>query len=136
MPSWIMKPSKGVMRPPNGQIMGDDGLLFSESQDKARKIAGALHWIDLERQVLQTILKAESSKGAGLLHGKYEVILEAQKSVHAPSLQREDGPIWTPLQTGVRRIQPCRYVRPRCDCKLLGSEDYCHQQRPQEEKAK
>ncbi|CAG9946272.1 unnamed protein product [Clonostachys rosea f. rosea IK726] len=106
-----------------------------ESRDKARKIAGALDWIDLERQVLRTILNSESSKGPGLLDGQCEVVLD---SIHEGTGALISTRGWIHPDPIANRGQaysalpicaPTRVFRPsteKYDCKLPGSEDYWH----------
>ncbi|KAK7212733.1 hypothetical protein V2G26_019911 [Clonostachys chloroleuca] len=106
-----------------------------ESRDKARKIAGALDWIDLERQVLRNILNSESSKGPGLLDGECEVVLDSTKKgtgalistrgwIHPDPISNR-GQAYSALPI----CAPTRVFRPsteKYDCKLPGSEDYWH----------
>ncbi|KAK7228205.1 hypothetical protein V2G26_000375 [Clonostachys chloroleuca] len=56
----------------------------SESQDKARKIAGAIHWIDLERQVLRTILLSRVPKDLGCWMGSARLSWTARRMALAP----------------------------------------------------
>ncbi|VUC31837.1 unnamed protein product [Clonostachys rosea] len=105
------------------------------SRDRARKIAGALDWIDLQRQVLRAVVKIERSKGPGLLDGECEIVLDSTKEgtgalistrgwIH-PDPMANRGQLYSSLPI----CAPTRVFRPsmeKLDCKLPGSDDYWH----------